>query len=343
MGSMRRGLLTRATVAIGAFIATLMLMMGPVQAQEKSYVMKLTLPTLNDPTYQFAKNYAAAIERDSAGRIKTEVYGSSQLGSIPRQIEGTQFGAIQCAIIPPDFFVGVDERFEVIAAPGLADSMEHAQRIAADPAVLKLMLGLGAEKGLHGVGLFMNSPSSVLAKSPIRHLSDFKGKKIRIFASQFQIVAFDRLGATPVAMTLGDVMPAIQQGAIDGALGGIVVWTPMHFYDAAKYITETGQPTVFAVVEVSKKWYDSLPADLQKIVDTDAAREAKAINPQAIEIVNKTRKGWTDGGGELISLPDEEQRAMMRILSSVGMDVSKAKPALSEAYRIVTEAAERTR
>jgi TRAP-type C4-dicarboxylate transport system substrate-binding protein len=46
-----------------------------------------------DPTYQFAKNYAAAIERDSAGRIKTEVYGSSQLGSIPRQIEGTQFGA----------------------------------------------------------------------------------------------------------------------------------------------------------------------------------------------------------------------------------------------------------
>jgi hypothetical protein len=34
---------------------------------------------------------------------------------------------------------------------------------------------------------------------------------------------------------------------------------------------------------------------------------------------------------------------MMRILSSVGMDVSKAKPALSEAYRIVTEAAERTR
>jgi TRAP-type transport system periplasmic protein len=342
MGSMRRGLLTRA-VAIGAFIAALMPMMGPVQAQEKSYVMKLTLPTLNDPTYQFAKNYAAAIERDSAGRIKTEVYGSSQLGSIPRQIEGTQFGAIQCAIIPPDFFVGVDERFEVMAAPGLADSMEHAQRIAADPAVLKLMLGLGAEKGLHGVGLFMNSPSSVLAKSPIRHLSDFKGKKIRIFASQFQIVAFDRLGATPMAMTLGDVMPAIQQGAIDGALGGIVVWTPMHFYDAAKYITETGQPTVFAVVEVSNKWYDSLPADLQKIVDTDAAREAKAINPQAIEIVNKTRKGWTDGGGELISLPDEEQRAMMRILSSVGMDVSKAKPALSEAYRIVTEAAERTR
>jgi len=305
--------------------------------------MKFTLPTLNDPSYQFTKNYAAAIERDSAGRIKTEIYPASQLGSIPRQIEGTQFGAIQCAVIPPEFFVGVDERFEVMAAPGLADSMEHAQRLAADPAVLKLMLGLGAAKGLHGVGLFMNAPSSLIAKAPIRHLADLKGKKIRIFASQFQTVALERLGATPVAMTLGDVLPAIQQGAIDGAVGGIVVFTPMHFQDAAKYVTETGQPTVFVIVEISKKWYDALPAELQKIVDTNAAKGAAAINPAAIEIVNNARKGWTDTGGELISLPPEEQAAMMKTLSGVGAEVSKAKPALSEAYKIVTDAAQRTR
>ena len=151
------------------------------------------------------------------------------MGSIPRQIEGTQFGAIQCAIIPPEFFVGVDERFEVMAAPGLVNSMDHGQRLAADPEVHKLMLGLGANKGLHGVALFMNSPSSVIAKAPIRHLADFKGKKIRVLASPFQTQPIARLGATPVAMTLGDVVPAMQQGAIDGAVGGIVVWTPMHF------------------------------------------------------------------------------------------------------------------
>ena len=144
-------------------------------------------------------------------------------------------------------------------------------------------------------------------------------------------------------MTLGDVLPAIQQGAIDGAVGGIVVFTPMHFQDAAKYVTETGQPTVFVIVEISKKWYDALPADLQKIVDTNAAAGATAINPAAIEIVNNARKGWMDTGGELISLPPEEQAAMMKTLSGVGADVSKAKPALSEAYKIVTDAAQRTR
>jgi TRAP-type transport system periplasmic protein len=343
MNSMRRDFIAQGLATAGTIVMAMTLTLATGRAQDKTYVMKFTLPTLNDPSYQFTKNYAAAIERDSAGRIKTEIYPASQLGSIPRQIEGTQFGAIQCAVIPPEFFVGVDERFEVMAAPGLADSMEHAQRLAADPAVLKLMLGLGAAKGLHGVGLFMNAPSSLIAKAPIRHLTDLKGKKIRIFASQFQTVALERLGATPVAMTLGDVLPAIQQGAIDGAVGGIVVFTPMHFQDAAKYVTETGQPTVFVIVEISKKWYDALPADLQRIVDTNAAKGATAINPAAIEIVNNARKGWMDTGGELISLPPEEQAAMMKTLSGVGADVSKAKPALSEAYKIVTDAAQRTR
>jgi len=343
MNSMRRDFIAQGLATAGTIVMAMTLTLATGRAQDKTYVMKFTLPTLNDPSYQFTKSYAAAIERDSAGRIKTEIYPASQLGSIPRQIEGTQFGAIQCAVIPPEFFVGVDERFEVMAAPGLADSMEHAQRLAADPAVLKLMLGLGAAKGLHGVGLFMNAPSSLIAKAPIRHLADLKGKKIRIFASQFQTVALERLGATPVAMTLGDVLPAIQQGAIDGAVGGIVVFTPMHFQDAAKYVTETGQPTVFVIVEISRKWYDALPADLQKIVDTNAAQGATAINPQAIEIVNKARKGWTDTGGELISLPPEEQGAMMKTLSGVGAEVSKAKLALVEAYKIVTDAAQLTR
>jgi len=343
MRSGKHGIFARAAAAAGALALSFALTIGAAQAQDKTFVMKITLPTLNDTVHQVAKNYAAAVERDSGGRIKTEVYPASQLGSIPRQIEGVQFGSIQCALVPPEFFVGVDERFEVMTAPGLTSSMEHAQRIAGDPAVLKLMLGLGADKGLHGVGLFMATPSSIISRTPIRHLADFKGKKLRIFASDFQSVALKRLGATPVAMTLADVLPAIQQGAIDGAIAALNVYVPMHFADAAKYVTETDQPAIFIVIEISKKWYDSLPVDLQQIVDKDAATESVMINPWAIEFRNKMRKGWMDQGGELISLPKDEQAEMMHMLSSVGDDVSKSKPGLHEAYEIVTAAANRTR
>ena len=177
---------TLATMSFASALSLgLALTIGTVRAEDKTYVMKITAPTLNASPDTYARAYAAALEKASGGRIKGEVYPASQLGSIPRQIEGTQFGAIQCAVIPPEFFVGVDERFEVLASPGLVSSVVQAQRMAADPQVQKLMLGLGADKGLRGVGLLMGEPNQIIAKSAIRHLDDIKGKKIRIFASDF--------------------------------------------------------------------------------------------------------------------------------------------------------------
>jgi TRAP-type transport system periplasmic protein len=324
-------------------IALLSVSPGAAWAQDKPFVMKVTTATINDAPHQFIKDFAAAVERDSGGRIKSEVYPASQLGSVPRQIEGVQFGSIEAAAMPPEFIVGVDERFGVMAAPGLVDSFEHGQRIAADPDVQKLMFGLAAAKGLHGVGLILSQPSSIVSKAPIRHLADFHGKKIRIFASQFQTVALDRLGSTPVAMTLGDVLPALQQGAIDGAVAGIGPFVHLHFSDAAKYVTETNQPAIFIVLEVSQKWYNSLPKDLQEIVDRDGAKVSVAMNPVALAMYAEQRKAWVDGGGELIILPRDEQSAMMTTLASVGSNVAMAKPAVREAYQIVLDAAQRTR
>src|SRR5208282_4047045 len=259
-----REVVTRACAV--AFILSLAMTLGARAADDKTYVMKISIATLDDALHQYAKDYAAAVEKDSGGRIKAEVYPGSQLGAIQRQAEGVQFGAIQCQVVAPEFLVGIDERFEVLAAPGLVKSMAEGQRVAADPAVLKLMLGLGSDKGLHGAGLFMISQSAIIARSPIRHLDDFKGKKIRIFASQFQSVAMQRLGATPKPMTLGEVLPALQDNALEGAVSSVAVFTTMHYQEAAKYVTDTGQPAIFGIAEVSKKWYDSLPADLQQIV-----------------------------------------------------------------------------
>jgi TRAP-type C4-dicarboxylate transport system substrate-binding protein len=336
------GLSARAPFAAGALALSLALTFGAACAQGRTYVMKISLPTLHDTVHQVALNWAAAVQKDSGGRIKTQVYPASQLGSIPRQIEGTQFGSIQALLIPPEFMVGIDPRFEVMAAPGLVDSMKHGQRLANDPAVLKLMLGLGAHKGLHGVGLFMATPSSIISRTPIRHLADFKGKKIRIFASPFQSVAFERLGATPVAMTLADVLPALQQGAIDGADAALNVYVPFHYVDAAKYVTQTNQPAIFIILEVSQKWFDTLPTDLQRIVVKDGAAASVNINPWGFAFRRKMQKEWVAQGGQLINLPTNEQAKMMKTLASVGQDVSKSSPSLHKAYETVVAAAKRT-
>src|ERR1700709_2646789 len=113
-----------------------------------------------------------AIEKNSNGRIKAEVYPASQLGAIPRQIEGVQFGSIQGWMGPPEFLVGVDERFEAPSAPGLFSSLAQVTEVFQDPAVEKMIYGFGTAKGLVGVGFAPIGPSSILSKKQVLKLAD---------------------------------------------------------------------------------------------------------------------------------------------------------------------------
>ena len=134
----------------------------------------------------------------------------------------------------------------------------------------------------------------------------------------------------------------IQPGPLDASVAGVELLSGLHFYDAAKYITMTNHAAIFYLVELSKKWFDALPPDLQQIVEKDAAATVTSFQSRALEIDNTAAKVWTDAGGELISLPADEQAELLKTLSSVGADISKEKPALAEAYKIVSEAAQRS-
>ncbi len=331
------------TAFVFAAVAALAGLVWPAGAQGNPIVMKLSTATLNDTQHEWLKRFAAAVEKDSGGRIKGEIYPASQLGAIPRQIEGTQFGSIQGWVGPPEFLVGVDERYEVLSSPGLFSSREQNEHTLSDPAVRGLILGLGANKGLVGAGIFPIGPSSIITRKPVHHLGDYKGLKIRVLASQFQLEMIKRMDASPVAMTLADVLPALQQGAIDGSLTTITQYTTLHYLDAAKYVVETGQPYVSSIAVLSKKWVEGLPPDLQKIVRDDATKVSTDIVPFIDEFFDAQRKAWTASGGELSSLPAADQDAMMAKISSIASDLSKSKPDLNAAVKIVFEAAARNK
>jgi TRAP-type transport system periplasmic protein len=341
MGLMKLALQPRAASAAAAGIALLALSLGTARADQQSYTMKLGLATINDAQHEWCKRFVAMVEKDSNGRIKGQIFPASQLGPIPREIEGVQFGAIQGYIGPPEFLVGVDHRYEVMSTPGLIKDMAHGIRLTEDPQLQKLMFGLGANKGIHGVAMWVSQPSSIVSREPIRHLADIKGKKLRVLAADMQVEMIKRLGGSPIAMTLGDVLPAIQQGAIDGAVLAVTVNTTMRYYDAAKYITTTGQPFIFSMAFLSKKWFDTLPADLQKILNDDALKAASEVNPWEADFYNKEAAVWKEHG-EIIDLPANELAELNKIVAGVGAEVASRNPELKAAYDVFADAAKRT-
>jgi TRAP-type C4-dicarboxylate transport system substrate-binding protein len=344
MSKRRIAVVTTLGVALGCGMAATMVAAPPAYAQGgKTYVMKLSTATINDTQHEWLKRFAAGVQKDSGGRIKAEIYPASQLGPIPRQVEGVQFGSIQAWIGPPEFLTGIDDRFEVLSAPGLFTSRPQAERVIHDPVVTKLMYGLGLNKGLIGIGIAPIGPSSIITRKPVRHLAEFKGLKVRVLASPFQLELIKRMDASPIAMTLADVVPGLQQGTIDGSLSTVTVYTTMQFHDVAKYVTETGQPYIVSIVELSKKWYDSLPPDLQKVVMDNGKKVSDGIDPFVDEFFDNQRKIWLQKGGEFISLPDAEQKTMIDKISTIGEDLSKSKPSLNAAIKVVEESAKRNK
>ena len=314
---------------------------GAVAQDNKTIVMKLATATLNDAQHEWMKRFAVAIEKNSNGRIKAEVYPASQLGAIPRMIEGAQLGSIQIWVGPPEFLVGVDQRFELLSVPGLFQSDQQVVKTITDPEFSKAFLGVATNKGLIGASLFLTGPMVFDMRAPVRTLADLKGKKVRVLASPFQTEQVARLGGTGVPMTLGDVLPALQQGTLDGAMGALPVFSALQYYDSAKYMTETSQSYILSVAMVSKKWFDGLPSDLQAIVmSTSKQAEADAI-PWGLDFLVQQRKVWVEKGGEVIALSAADHAELMQKMSTVGDDIVKTKPELKPLWDMLNAAAKR--
>ena len=79
--------------------------------------------------------------------------------------------------------MAIDPRFGVFAIPFMFKGQEHANKVINDPDLNKEILALGRDKGLRGVSVFTYSPSHYFARTPIRTLDDFKGKKLRVNAT----------------------------------------------------------------------------------------------------------------------------------------------------------------
>ena len=268
-----------------------------------------------------------------------EVYPQSQLGPIPRQIEGLQLGTVEGFIGPADFYVGVDKRYGVFSAPVLFSGRKNAAATLADPDLNKAILALGADKGLLGIGTFAYAQHDYLAKDPIRSFADFKGKKIRVNATPLEREAMARLGATASPMPLNEVLPALQRNVIDGTRSALSIYVTLKYQDVSKVATVTNDTMLVPVATVSKPWFDKLPADLQKAVMEAGAAAQTRTDAFTAEFMAGMPKRWAEVGGELFVLPDGERAKLVAALKTVGDEVTKDDPPVKAFFERVRTAA----
>lgn len=306
-------------------------------------VMKLGTATINDAQHEWMKRFADIVHKEAGGKLKVEIYPSSQLGGSPRMIEQTQTNTIQGIVGPPEFLTGVDPRFSVLSAPGLFDSFEHANRTLQDPTFNKAFLDLGSDKGLKGLGLFISGPTVFVTRKPIKSLSELEGLKLRVLAAPLQLEQIRALKGAPVPMPLGEVLPALQQGALDGVMSCIPVFVALKYADAAKYLLETNHGLISAATIISKTWFDSLPPQLQEVVVKAGQKASNDVYQFSVDDINNGREAWKKAGGQVTTLSPAEQKQMMATLAPVGPRVTEKTPAEKAMFDLLQQAAQRNK
>lgn len=309
-------------------------------ASAADYTMKIAGGEPNvGPMNALVAEFQKCIGPASGSRIGVRLFPGTQLGGPAAQAQGAQNGTIEAVVFAPQHLKGVDKTYGVVDAPGLFQSFEHANATYWDPSFHDRYLQAGKDKGVLGISIIAYGPTSFQSVKPLRTLADFKGKKFRILATDIERKLTEALSAAGLQVEWPDLIPAMQRSQIDGMHSNITLAASYKFYTVSKYTTMTNLSMVPVGIFVSTKFYDKLPADLQKSV-LECGREAeKAAAPVSVKFDEKAMADWKAGGGELVRLGDKDQAQLNALAVEVGDSVYLKDPDLKNLYEIMKAAA----
>ena len=280
--------------------------------------------------------------RQSNGRLKVGVFPAAQLGKVPRQIEGVQFGTQEAFNIPPGFFIGIDKRFMVTDAPGLFDDIKHAQRAVNTPKFFEKFSKIGESKGFIINHLWACGDTSVATIEPFKKLEDLKGRKIRVLATPLEREVIKVMGATGVPMPYSEVLPGMQRKTIDGVRSAVIVMYPSKFWTVAKHITLTGMGQITCGQFLSTAWLKKLPSDLRQIVMDSGRGVVDYAGQLGYDLTKKAEENWAKDAN-VYRLSDADQKELRKRVAPIADKILGNDPKTKDMFALLKEAVAATK
>lgn len=302
-------------------------------ARAQQFTMKISSPTVNDAAAEWAKQFTAGVEARAKGRIKIEYFPGSQLGQIPATVDGVAMGTIEMSIPAVGFLIGLEPRFQVFDAPGLFTGMVQGEKVLTDPEVRRRYASFGADKGIEPLIVFINGPNMVASNRPIHGPADFKDLKIRVpGAAPMYVEPFRKLGASPLSMPLGEVLPALQNHTIDAAVAAIAIMNGFKYYDVTKTMTYLPGTFLVAAGIVNRAWMKSLGPELEGIVRDEAHKAETVFSTWGVDDAEHARVAWQKNGGDVITMAPPQAAQYVSDVTSVMPPIMAANPKVKADY-----------
>jgi len=225
------------------------------------------------PTVMAVKYMSDIISQKTGGKHSIKVYTGNALGGEKDTIEQTKIGALDLVRINVAPMNNICPETMVPTMPFLFRSKEHMRKVLDGPVGDEILKACAAQ-GFVGLAFYdSGSRSLYTVKKPVKSLADAKGLKIRVQQSDLWVSLLQAMGANATPMPYGEVYTALKTGLVDGAENNWPSYDTSKHHEVAKFYSQTEHSMAPEMLLMSKKIWDTLTPDEQKIFQA-AAKES---------------------------------------------------------------------
>jgi tripartite ATP-independent transporter DctP family solute receptor len=223
------------------------------------------------PTVMAVKHMSDIIKEKTGGKHTIKVFTGNALGGEKDTIEQTKLGALDLVRINVAPMNNICPETMVATLPFLFRSKEHMRKVLDGP-VGEEILKACESQGFVGLAFYDSGARSLYTvKKPVKSLADAKGLKIRVQQSDLWVSLLQAMGANATPMPYGEVYTALKTGLVDGAENNWPSFDTSRHFEVAKFYSVTEHSMAPEMLLMSKKVWDTLSAEEQKIF-RDAAK-----------------------------------------------------------------------
>jgi tripartite ATP-independent transporter DctP family solute receptor len=257
----------QALVAAGALV-----LVAPHSAFAADYTLSVnTALAITDPLYKGLESFVAGVAEASGGRIEVKLFPNSQLGPDEDVLEQARAGAPVAVIVDGGRLATFQNEFGIMGAPYLANGYDGVRKVATSPLFEEWVTKLHDSAQLQVLSFnWWQGERHLWTNVEVKTPADLAGVRMRTPGAPVWVETVTAMGAVPTPMPFAEVYSALEQKALDAAEAQLPAGQGAKLFEVTKILTKTGHINLLTGMVTSGGWYDSLPADLQKVLRDEA-------------------------------------------------------------------------
>jgi tripartite ATP-independent transporter DctP family solute receptor len=290
--------------------------MGMALAQDKT-IKFANQNAVGHPIVQGMEKFKEIVEKQSAGKIKVNLFPGGALGSDQANVSAIQGGTLEMAAMNSGIFASQVKDFAVFDFPFMFANGKEADAVV-DGAFGHKMHSKLEDKGMVGLGYYeLGFRNMTNGKRAINKVADIEGLKLRVIPNPINVDWVKALGANPTPLPFPELYAALEQKALDGQENPLATIFGAKLFEVQKHLTLTGHQYNPQSVVISKKFWDGLSASEKKIVSDAVTESAKFQRTTARALEAGTLETLKKNGMEVTTLPAAEMAILREKMKPV--------------------------